>query len=58
MGNYGHAACETSGANKVIKVSDKVMAVFLVFEEDVLRLIHGYALQSGRSLKEKHSIIR
>ena len=35
-------------------VSDRVMAVVLVFEEDVLWLICGYAPQSGRSLEEKH----
>ena len=37
-------------------VSDRVMAVVLVFEEDVLRLTCGYALQSGRSLEEKLSL--
>ena len=31
------------------------MTVVVVFEEDVLRLICGYALQSGRRLKEKLS---
>ena len=36
---------------EVRRVSDRVMAV--VFEEDVLRLIYGYAPQSGRSLEEK-----
>ena len=35
------------------RVSDRVMAVVLIFKEDVLRLICGYALQSGRSLEEK-----
>ena len=37
---------------EVRRVSDRVMTV-VVFEEDVLRLICGYALQSGRSLEEK-----
>ena len=31
------------------------MAVVLVFEEDVLRLICRYALQSGRRSEEKQS---
>ena len=38
---------------KVVEVrmaSDRVMTVVLVIEEDVPRLICGYALQSGRSL--------
>ena len=34
--------------------SDRVMTV-VVFEEDVLRLICGYALKSGRSLEEKQT---
>ena len=34
-------------------MSVKVMAVVSVFEEDVLRLICGYAPQSGRGLEEK-----
>ena len=33
------------------RVSDRVMAVVVVFEEDVLRLIRGYAPQSGRSFE-------
>ena len=33
-------------------VCDAVMTV-AVFEEDVLRLIYGYALQCGRCLEEK-----
>ena len=37
---------------EVRRVSDRVMTV-VVFEEDVLRLIYGYAPQSGRSLEEK-----
>ena len=37
---------------EIRRVSDRVMAVVLVFEEHVLRLICGYALQSG-SLEEK-----
>ena len=32
---------------EVRRVSDIVMTVVLVFEEDVLGLICGYALQSG-----------
>ena len=40
---------------KVVEVSDRVMAVVLVFEEDVLWLICGYAPQSGRRFKEKQS---
>ena len=36
-------------------VSDRVMTI-VVFEEDVLRLICGYAPQSGRSLVEKQSL--
>ena len=36
-------------------VSDRVMAVVLVFEKDVLRLICGYAPQSGGSLEAKQS---
>ena len=39
---------------EVRRVSDKVMTV-VVFVEDVLRLICGYAPQCGRSLKEKRS---
>ena len=37
---------------KVRGLSDRVMTVLIVFEEDVLRLIHGYAPQSGRSLNK------
>ena len=37
-------------------VSDRVMTVVVVFEEDVLRLFCGYAPQSGRSLK-KNSLL-
>ena len=36
-------------------VSDRVMAVVLIFEEDVLRLICGYAPQNGRRLDKKQS---
>ena len=36
-------------------VSDGVIVVVLVFEEDVLRLICGYAMGSGRGLDEKQS---
>ena len=35
-------------------VSDRVMTV-VVFEEDLLRLIYGYAPHSGRGLEEKQS---
>ena len=38
---------------KVRRVSDRVMAVLLVFEEDVLRLICGYAPHSYGDLKGK-----
>ena len=38
---------------EVRRVSDRVMIVVLVFEEDVLRLIYGYAAQSGRCLEEQ-----
>ena len=38
---------------EVRKVSDGVMTVVVVVEEDVLRLICGYAPQSGRSFEEK-----
>ena len=34
-------------------MSDRLMTFLLVFEEDVLRLICGYAPQIGRSLEEK-----
>ena len=37
---------------EVQRVSDRVMAVVLVFEEDVLRLICGYAAQTGRCFVE------
>ena len=37
---------------EVRRVSDRVITV-VVFEEDVLRLICGYAPQCGRSLAEK-----
>ena len=39
----------------VRRVSDRVMTVVVAFEEDVLRLIYGYASQSGRSFEEKQS---
>ena len=39
---------------EVRRVCDRVMTV-VVFEEDVLRLICGYAPQFGRSLEEKQS---
>ena len=37
---------------EVRKVSDIVMAVMMVFEVDVLRLICDYAPQGGRCLEE------
>ena len=37
------------------RVSDRVMALVVVCEEDVLTLICGYAPQSGRSLEENQS---
>ena len=40
---------------EVRRVSDRVMTVVVLFEEDVLRLICGYAPQSGRRLEEKQS---
>ena len=36
-------------------VSDGVMAVVVVIEEDVLRLIFVHVMQSGGSLEEKQS---
>ena len=40
---------------EVRRVSDRVMTV-VVFEEDVVRLICGYAAHSGSSLEEKNSL--
>ena len=40
---------------EVRMVSDRVMTLAVVFEEDVLRLICGYAPKSGKSLEEKQS---
>ena len=40
---------------EVRRISNKVMTL-VVFEEDVLRLICGYAPQCGRSLGEKQSL--
>ena len=40
---------------EVRRVSDRVMTAVVVLEEDVLKLICGYALQSGRTLEEKQS---
>ena len=36
------------------RVSDRVMAVVLVSQQGVLRLICRYVLQSGRSLKKNY----
>ena len=41
---------------EVRRVSDRVMTLVIAFEEDVLRLICGYAPQSGRSLEDKQSL--
>ena len=38
---------------KVRRVSDEVMAIVVVFDENELSLICWYALQSGGSLEEK-----
>ena len=38
------------------RVCDGVMAVDLMFEDDVLRLICGYAQQSGGNLEEDKSL--
>ena len=35
------------------RLSDGVMTVVVVFEEDVLRLIWGFVPQSGRTFEEK-----
>ena len=40
---------------EVGRVSDRVITVVVVFEEDVLRSICGHALQGGRSMKEKQT---
>ena len=45
--------CEGS----IRSLSDRVMAIVLVFEEDVLKLVCWYTLQSGGSLKEKNLFI-
>ena len=42
---------------EVRRVSDRVMTIVIVFYEDLLRLICGYAPQSGRSLEEKQSFL-
>ena len=41
----------------VRRISDRVMTIVVVFEEDMLRLICGYATQCGRHLKEKHTFM-
>ena len=38
---------------EVKRVSDRVMTLVVVFEEDLLRFICWYALQSGGCVKEK-----
>ena len=40
---------------EIQSVSDRVMAVVLVLEVDMLRLICRYVLQSGRRFEEKKS---
>ena len=40
---------------KVRRLSDRMMIVVLAFENDVLRLIYGYAPLSGRRFEEKQS---
>ena len=40
---------------EVRTVSDRVMNLIVVIEEDVHRLICGYVPQSRKSLEEKHS---
>ena len=40
---------------EVRMVRDRVMTAVLDFEQDVLRLICGYAQQRGKSLEEKQS---
>ena len=40
---------------EVRRVSDRVMSLVVVFGEDMLRLICGYAPQSGGNLEEKQS---
>ena len=43
---------------KVVEVtSDTLTTVVVVIEKDVLKLICGYAQQSGRSLEEKQSFL-
>ena len=42
---------------EVRRVSVRVMTLVVDTEEDVLRLIYGYAPQSGRSLEEKQSFV-
>ena len=39
---------------EVRRVTDRVMTIVVVLEEDVLRLICGYVPQSGRRFEEKH----
>ena len=40
---------------EVRRVNDRVMTLVVAFEVDVLRLICGYAPQSGKSLEVKQS---
>ena len=40
---------------EVKRINDRVLTLIVVFEEDVLRLICGYAPQCGRCLEEKQS---
>ena len=41
---------------EVRRESDRVVEVVVVFEKDVIRLIHGYAPQNGRSLEDIHRL--
>ena len=40
---------------EVRRISDRVLTVIVLFEDDVLRLICVYAQQSERSFEEKQS---
>ena len=58
MGSVGVMVKEL--CEKVVEVkraSDRVMTAVVIFEEDMLRLICGYAPQSGRSWEEKRSFM-
>ena len=42
---------------EIRRVSDRVMTIVVVFEEEVPMLICGYTPQSGRSLEQKQSFL-